>query len=97
MEKNYVSIFELKNLKVTKVKFEEILGYSKSEIYFGRYTWKSKSIIIYYKSGKVSEVTSSFVSNIELLEKELKNNKVKYFGFESYSTGLFYRQYKFTK
>ena len=84
IEKNTLSIFELKNLKITKV-------------YFGKYTWKSKSIIIYYKSGKVSEITSSFVSNVQLLEKELKNRKVKNFGFESYNTGWFYRKYMFTK
>lgn len=97
IEKNTLSIFELKNLKITKVYFDEVLGYSKSEVYFGKYTWKSKSIIIYYKSGKVSEITSSFVSNVQLLEKELKNRKVKNIGFESYNTGWFYRKYMFTK
>ncbi len=97
IEKNTISIFELKNLKITKVNFDEVLGYSKSEVYFGKYTWKSKSIIIYYKSGKISEITSSFVSNVQLLEKELKNRKVKNLGFEYYNTGWFYRQYKFIK
>ena len=97
IEKNTLSIFELKNLKITKVNFDDVLGYSKSEVYFGKYTWKSKSIIIYYKSGKVSEITSSFVSNVQLLEKELKNRKVKNFGFESYYTGWFYRKYRYAK
>lgn len=97
IEKNTISIFELKNFKITKADFNDVLGFSKSEIYFGKYTWKSKSIIIYYKSGKVSEITSSFVSNVQLLENELKTRKVKKMGFEYYNTGWFYRKYMFVK
>ncbi|MEM0575817.1 hypothetical protein [Flavobacterium polysaccharolyticum] len=97
IKKNTISIFELKNFKITKADFDDVLGYSKSEVYFGKYTWKSKSIIIYYKSGKVSEITSSFVSNVQLLEKELNTRKVKNMGFEYYNTGWFYRKYMFAK
>ena len=92
-----ISIFELNKLKKTEVDFNEILGYSKSEVYFGKHAWKSKSIVIYFKSGKTSEILSSFVSGVDELEKELKRKKVKYLGFEHYNTGWFFRQYKFTK
>ncbi|MGV8992981.1 MAG: hypothetical protein ACOH1O_02680 [Flavobacterium sp.] len=89
------SIFELIKLKITKVEFDKIRGYSKSEVNFGRYNWKSRSIVIYYKNGKTSEIVKVFVHNIDIIEKELKNKKVKYLGFEDYSTGWFYREYRF--
>lgn len=92
-----ISIFEVNKLKTTKANLDEILGYSKSEVFFGKYSWKSKSIVIYFKSGKTSEILSSFVSGIEDLEKELKRRKVKYLGFEDYNTGWFFREYKFNK
>lgn len=89
------SIFELIKLKTTKVEFNKISGYSKSEAYFGRYNWKSESIVIYFENGKTSEIVKVFVNNIDILEKELKNKKVKYLGFEDYATGWFYRKYRF--
>jgi hypothetical protein len=94
---NKISIFELNKLKIAKFNVDEILGFSKSEVYFGRYAWKSKSLVIYFKSGKTSEILSSFVSGVDVLEKELKNRKVKYLGFEDYNTGWFFREYKFNK
>uniref|UniRef100_UPI0023F3428F hypothetical protein n=1 Tax=Flavobacterium filum TaxID=370974 RepID=UPI0023F3428F len=97
LNENEISIFELNKLKTTKVNINHISGYSKSEVYFGKHAWKSKSIVIYFKSGKTSEILSSFVSRIDDFEKELKRNKVKYFGFENYNTGWFFRQYKFAK
>jgi hypothetical protein len=93
--KNSISIFELITLKIEEIKFDEIVGFSKSEVYFGRYNWKSKSIVIYFKTGKVSELLNSFVSNLDQLETELKNEKIKYLGFENYNTGWFFRKYKF--
>lgn len=92
-----ISIFELNKLKTTKANLDEILGYSKSEVFFGKYSWKSKSVVIYFKSEKTSEILSSFVSGVEDLEKELKRRKVKYLGFEDYNTGWFFREYKFNK
>ncbi|WP_333694441.1 hypothetical protein [Flavobacterium sp.] len=97
LNENVLSIFELNKLKTTKVNLDQISGYSKSEVYFGRYTWKSKSIVIYFKLGKTSEILSSFVSGVDDLEKELKKRKVKYLGFEHYNTGWFFREYKFNK
>ena len=97
IEEDTLSIFELNKFKSTKVSFDEILGYSKSEVFFGKYTWKSKSIIVYSRVGDVSEILSSFVFNVDEIEKELKHGKVKYLGFEHYNTGLFHRKYKFAK
>lgn len=97
LTENEISIFELNKLKIAKFNVDEILGFSKSEVYFGKYAWKSKSLVIYFKSGKTSEILSSFVSGVDDLEKELKSRKVKYLGFEYYKTGWFFREYKFNK
>jgi hypothetical protein len=97
IEHKTLSIFELNKLKSTKLNYDDILGYSKSEVFYGKYTWKSKSIIIYSRFGYVSEIQSSFTFGVNEIEKELKNRKVKYLGFEHYDTGLFFRKYKFLK
>lgn len=94
---NKISIFELNKLKTTTFILDEISGYSKSEVYFGKYAWKSNSLVIYFKSGKTSEILSSFVSGVDDLDKEFKSRKVKYLGFEDYKTGWFFREYKFNK
>lgn len=95
IQNDIVSIFELKKLKISNVTINEIYGFSKSEVYFGKQAWKSKSIVIYYKNGNKSEIVKSFVFNIDKLEVELKQRKVKYLGFENYQTGWFFRKYKF--
>ena len=92
-----LSIFELNKFKVTKLKPNEIKGYSKSEVYFGKYMWKSKSIIIYSKNGIKYEFVSVFITKLNELENEMKRNRIKYLGFEDYQTGWFYRKYKFEK
>ncbi len=95
IDDNYFSIFELNKFKTKKNTFDDILGYSKSEVYFGKNLWKSKSIVIYFNNGETSEFLRIFISDLELFEKELKRRKVKYLGFEGYKTGWFYRQYEF--
>ncbi len=92
-----LSIFELNRFKFKKNTLDKILGYSKSEVYFGRYSWKSKSIVIYFKNGETAELVKVFLSNFDTLEEELKRKKIKYLGFEDYQTGWFYRQYKFNR
>lgn len=92
-----LSIFELNKFGVTHLKMIDIEGYSKSEVYFGKYIWKSKSIVIYFKNGMKSEFANIFVMKFHDLVEELQRNKIKYFGFESYQTGWFYREYKFGK
>ena len=94
---NNISIFELYKLKTRKSKFGEIMGYSKSEVYFGKNLWKSKSIVIYFNNGETSEILNIFISNLSLFEEELKRKKIKYLGFEGYQTGWFYREYNFNK
>ncbi|WP_396153616.1 hypothetical protein [Flavobacterium sp.] len=85
----------MNKFKTKKNTFDDILGYSKSEVYFGKNLWKSKSIVIYFNNGETSEFLRIFISDLELFEKELKRRKVKYLGFEGYKTGWFYRQYEF--
>lgn len=97
IEDNTLSIFELKNLKTIRINFEDILGYAKSEIHFGRPTWKSNTIVIYLKNKKVCEISNAYIRNIDSIEKELQLKKVKYLGFESYYTGWFFRKYLFQK
>lgn len=97
IDTNSIAIFELRNLKTTRAAFEDISGYSKSEVYFGKYGWKTQSVVIYYQSGKVAELLNDFVSDLDLLEKELQNKGVNYLGFEPYTTGLFVRDYQFGK
>ncbi|MBS4039489.1 MAG: hypothetical protein KGZ81_02700 [Flavobacteriales bacterium] len=92
-----IFIFELIKMKKSYFSFNDIKGYSKSEVYFGRNMWKSKSIVIYFNNGIQSEIVSVFVTNLTELEKILKNKKIKYLGFEGYQTGLFYREYKYEK
>ena len=92
-----LSIFELNKFKFKKNTLDEILGYSKSEAYFGKNGWKSKSIVIYFNNGETSELVKVFISNFDSLEEELKSKKIKYLGFEGYQTGWFYRRYKFNK
>jgi hypothetical protein len=97
IEDKNLTIFELNKFKFKKKTLEEILGYSKSEVYFGKYSWKSKSIVIYFKNGETAELVKVFLSNFDTLEEELKRKKIKYLGFEDYQTGWFYRQYKFNR
>ncbi len=97
IEDNCISIFDLNKFKFKKNTLDEILGYSKSEAYFGKNGWKSKSIVIYFKNGETSELVKVFLSNFDSLEEELKSKKIKYLGFEGYQTGWFYRRYKFNK
>lgn len=82
-----ISIFELIKMRKSNFSFNDIKGYSKSEVYFGRQMWKSTSIVIYFNNGIQSEIVSVFVSNLTELEKILKSKKIKYLGFESYQTG----------
>lgn len=92
-----ISIFELYKLKTTAVPFEEIEGYSKSEVYFGKYGFKSPSLVVYFKSGKVAELLNDFVADLDLLEKELQEKGITYLGSEPYSTGVFIRNYQYGK
>ena len=71
-----LSIFELNKFKFKKNTLDKILGYSKSEVYFGRYSWKSKSIVIYFKNGETAELVKVFLSNFDTLEEELKMKKI---------------------
>lgn len=89
------ALFELHKLRTTTDAFDAIMGYSKSEVYFGKYGFSTPSLVIYYKSGKVAELLDIFVSNLDIFEKELQDRGVAYLGTEPYNTGVFVREYKF--
>lgn len=96
VKENTILIFELKRLTTTKIHFSEIKGYSKSEVFFGLHSsWKNSSIIVYSNSNQTFEFVNCFIFNLNDLEKELKRQKVKYLGKESYKTGWFFRKYDF--
>ncbi len=95
-ERNFITFFEFHTLKTTKIEYNDIKGFSKSEVYFGRYLWKSKSIIIYTKTNKTFEILNNYNSSYVKFELELKKRKIKCYGFEEYKTGWYFREYKFS-
>lgn len=90
-----IEIFELKKLRISKYKLIEIERFSESEVYFGRYAWKSNSIVLYFKNGEKIEIVNCFVSRLSDLKSNLIQKKIMHYGFEDYNTGWFFRQYKF--
>ncbi|NQY31469.1 MAG: hypothetical protein HRT69_18630 [Flavobacteriaceae bacterium] len=96
-QENGFAIFEYHKLKTSKVDYNEISGFSNSEVYFGKYTWKSKSLVVYTKSNGVFEILNNYNSSNDKFELELKKHKIKYYGFEEYSTGWYFREYRFSE
>lgn len=95
---NGLVVFQLLKLKISKLNFEEINGYSKSEISYGRVplNYCSKSIIIYSKNNNQFELIKIFNLNFENFEKELKKVEIKYLGKEQYQIEKIYkRKYKY--
>ena len=95
-----IVIFQLLKLKIEKLSFEEINGYSKSEISYGRVplNYTSKSIIIYSKRYNQFELIKIFNLNFENFEKEFMKAEIKYLGKEQYQTEKIYkRKYKYVK
>lgn len=71
----------------------EILGYSNSEIEIGRTRFKVKSIILYGKNNEVYELIKYNYLNFSEVRNFIET--YPYLGAEPYSTGLYFRQYKF--
>lgn len=95
-----IVIFQLLKVKIMKFNFEEINGYSKSEISYGRVplNYTSKSIIIYTKRNNQFELIKIFNLNFENFAKEIKKQEIKYFGKEQHQTEKIYkRKYKYVK
>jgi hypothetical protein len=93
-----IVIFQLMKLKIKTLRFEEINGYSKSKISYGKIplNYNSKSIVIYSKNDNQFELIKIFNLNFEIFEDKLKQTKIKYFGNEQYQTKkIFKRKYKF--
>jgi len=91
-----VKIFQLLKFKIISFNYNEIKGYSNSEIYYGRVPlyFRSKSIIIYSEKNQF-ELIKLFNFNFETFSKEIKKSKITYFGKEAYQTGIFKRKYKY--
>jgi len=97
---NGIVLYQLLKLKIKKLSFEEISGYSKSIISYGRVplNFTSKSIIIYSKRNEQFELIKIFNLNFENFEKEFRKTEIKYFGKEAYQTEKIYkRKYKYLK
>jgi hypothetical protein len=71
----------------------EILGYSNSEIEIGRTRFKVKTIILYGKNNEVYELIKYNYWNFSEVCNFIET--YPYLGMEPYSTGLYFRQYKF--
>uniref|UniRef100_UPI0040496B0D hypothetical protein n=1 Tax=Flavobacterium sp. TaxID=239 RepID=UPI0040496B0D len=94
-EENFITIFELHKLKKTKINYSEIQGFSTSEVYFGRIFGQVIRLLFIQKQKKTIEILSNYNSSFEKLEQELKKRELKYYGFEEYNTGWYFRKYKF--
>lgn len=95
-----IIIFQLLKLKIKKLKFEEINGYSKSEISYGTVplNYTSESLILYSTKNSQYEIIKLYNFNFETFEKEFKKTQVKYLGKEQYqSKGLYKRKYKYVE
>lgn len=95
-----IIIFQLLKLKVEKLKFVEIYGYSKSEISYGRIplNYCSKSIIVYSEENNQFEIIKIFNLNFENFERELQKTEIKYLGKEQYEMEKIYkRKYKYVR
>lgn len=98
IENESISVYQLNRGRTVKVPISEIKGYSTSEVFLGKYGWKSKSIVLYLPSSKAVELMNAFVCGLDDLESELKNHGVPYLGAEPYqSAGTYTREYQFDK
>lgn len=95
-----ITLFQLLKLKILKLKFSEIYGYSKSEISYGRVplNYCSKSLIIYSIKNNPFEIIKLFNVNFENFETALKKTEITYLGKEQYEFEKMYkRKFKYVK
>jgi|688.fasta_scaffold331597_2 hypothetical protein len=94
---NQITIYQWLKLKVIELKFEEVSGYSLSEVSFGEVTlsFKSKSFVIYSKYENPIEIIKGFNLNYDMVLQNIKNSKIVKFGFEPYQTNKYFRIRKF--
>lgn len=99
LKSNEITIFQLLKLKIKKLNFREIRGYSKSEISYGRIpaNFCSKSIVIYTNETQF-ELIKIFNFNFYTFENELRKTDIQYFGKEPYQIeNIYKRKYRFIK
>ncbi|MFT6843580.1 MAG: thiamine transporter ThiT [Psychroserpens sp.] len=75
--------------------WEEIKGYSTSEVYFGTYFWKSNSVIIYTNTGLKHELIKAYNFNFKPIQAKLIDIKVNYLGHEPFAFRGFKRAYTY--
>lgn len=83
--------------KFVKLNWNQLKGYSVSEIWFGKNLFCSKSFIIYSNDERVFEIIKicNFGFNEMLLS--FNDKKIYYLGKEPYDTGFYSRKYMFKK
>lgn len=84
-------------LKFKKVTFgwNEIKGYSTSQIYYGNNLYKSKTFIVYSKTEEAFEVIKLFNFKFEQTLASLEQYPIQKLGSEPYQTGILNRKYKY--
>lgn len=95
-----IMIFQLLKLKIVKLTFSEIYGYSKSEISYGKVplNYCSKSLILYSAANTQFEIIKIFNLNFENFERAIKKTEITYLGKEQYEFEKIYkRKYKYLK
>ncbi|KGO85650.1 hypothetical protein [Flavobacterium suncheonense] len=99
LDSDGIKIFQLLKLKIKNLSFENIKGYSNSEVSYGRVplNYTSKTIIIYLKNNEERpfELIKLFNFNFKNFTSEIKKTNIIYLGKEPYQPGIYKRKYKF--
>lgn len=92
---NHIEISRFLGYKKQIIKFEDIQGFSDSEIEFGRFPTKVSSVILYTDDNQSFELIKYNYLNFRMIREKLEC--FSYLGFEPYQTGWAFRKYKFLK
>ena len=97
VKENGIRIVQPLRLKNVFLSWDEIHGFSTSQIHFGNRggTFKSKSFIIYSKRNTVFEIIKIYNFRFDSVLHSLKKFPIKKLGTESYDTGFWKRKYRF--
>lgn len=95
INENEIKLYQPLKFKKTRLKLEDIKGYSISEFSYGRNLYSSKSFIIYPKYGKGIEIIKLFNHKFDEILSLLKTYSITKLGHEPYETGIYKRKYKF--
>lgn len=90
---NHIEISRFLGYKKQIIKFEDIQGFSDSEIELGRFPTKVSSVVLYTNDNQAFELIKYNYLNFSLIREKLAC--FSYLGFEPYHTGWVFRKYKF--